>query len=471
MEIYSTRFYKSLDDNCVWGDSADNDVIVCFELPCHSQQSRTYKPQPDDPFIVPVLMCDTILARPTYNRNPSLFGYPFVTVISRQQATSLDAIYDAVIDRLQRWTTHVRDLFTWEAGSPVPMNKVPLSGPPQADSITEIQENGDVVTVDVPEEGDIVDEKTVIVQDDDDMLVTEEPRKVGFKRDIFHLRVQAGTTAYGIGQGFCSASSQRSDSWEERKEESSLLLKPFDMLYCEFDENMKAYFFGDKTNYEHARWDIWDDFVHPEFTAGQKASAAKAARGISLRDCLDEFTREEKLGEDDLWYCPRCKKHQQATKRFDLWKIPDVLVVHLKRFSNSRILRDKIDTFVDFPLEGLDLTDMVGERQVAKRLLAGGVDTDELGLGNLEEPLVYDLYAVDEHLGGLGGGHYRAYAMNHTSGQWYHFDDSYVTPSQPHAAVVRCHILYPCIADTNVGLQCRTRMRIFSSIRDARHIR
>lgn len=51
-------------------------------------------------------------------------------------------------------------------------------------------------------------------------------------------------------------------------------------------------------------------------------------------------------------------------------------------------------------------------------------------------PLIYDLFAVDEHLGGLGGGHYRAYAQNHVSGDWYHFDDSYVTRAEPHAAVV-----------------------------------
>jgi len=150
---------------------------------------------------------------------------------------------------------------------------------------------------------------------------------------------------------------------------------------------------------------------------------------------LDEFTKEEQLGEDDLWYCPRCKKHQQATKRFDLWSVPDMLVVHLKRFSNSRTLRDKIDTFVDFPVEGLDLTSMVGERKVAKTLLEQGVDIKTLGLSQLDEPLIYDLYAVDEHLGGLGGGHYRAYAMNHLNGQWYHFDDSYVTQAKAESAV------------------------------------
>ena len=113
-----------------------------------------------------------------------------------------------------------------------------------------------------------------------------------------------------------------------------------------------------------------------------------------------------------------------------------MLVVHLKRFSSSRMLRDKIDVFVDFPTEGLDLTNMVMERQVAKRLAAAGEDIEALGLTDVEEPLLYDLYAVDEHLGGLGGGHYRAFGYNEGDDKWHHFDDSYVTPSQARAAVV-----------------------------------
>ena len=100
------------------------------------------------------------------------------------------------------------------------------------------------------------------------------------------------------------------------------------------------------------------------------------------------------------------------------------------------MLRDKIDTFVDFPIEGLDLEAMVGEREVAKRLQSQGFDISSLGLGDLDEPLVYDLYAVDEHLGGLGGGHYRAYAFNHITKKWYHFDDSFVTEATADQSVV-----------------------------------
>ncbi|KAI1793553.1 cysteine proteinase [Ganoderma leucocontextum] len=446
LEIFHHKFYKNLDDTVGCDEMADTDIIICFELPCNAQQSRGYKPQPDDPFLVPVFASETSPSRAGYSSSPALFGHPFVVVITQNQAKDRDAMYDAIADRLQRWTTHARDLFTWEAGSrsddmePV---HIPISGGPVRDSVTEIKENGDIVTVDepIPEEGDIVDEKSTIVQDadeDEEMnLVSAVPRKLGFKRDLFRLRVQKCGQPYGAGHSF-GGNLSRFDTWEQRatSAKDGVLLRPLDAFILEFDNHVKAYYFGlGENRWEYALWDKFDEFVHPELAASRKAASAQKQKGITLQDCLDEFTKEEKLGEDDLWYCPRCKKHQQATKRFDLWKVPDVLVVHLKRFSNSRMLRDKIDTFVEFPLEGLDLTSMVGERFVGKRLQDAGIDVDSLGLNDLEEPLVYDLFAVDEHLGGLAGGHYRAYALNHVTGNWYHFDDSYVTQARAEQAV------------------------------------
>ena len=39
-------------------------------------------------------------------------------------------------------------------------------------------------------------------------------------------------------------------------------------------------------------------------------------------------------------YCPDCKEFVQATKKFDLWRLPDILVIHLKRFSYDRLVAD-----------------------------------------------------------------------------------------------------------------------------------
>jgi ubiquitin carboxyl-terminal hydrolase 4/11/15 len=67
-------------------------------------------------------------------------------------------------------------------------------------------------------------------------------------------------------------------------------------------------------------------------------------------------------------------------------------VFHLKRFSNSgkssfrSITSDKIDVLVDFPLTDLNLNDYIqGPKEAGETL--------------------YDLYAVSNHFGGIGGGH------------------------------------------------------------------
>ncbi|PHH72855.1 hypothetical protein CDD80_4211 [Ophiocordyceps camponoti-rufipedis] len=145
----------------------------------------------------------------------------------------------------------------------------------------------------------------------------------------------------------------------------------------------------------------------PALKMNQRRRQTRHKEGITLEQCLDEFERAEVLSEQDMWFCPRCKEHRRASKKFDLWKTPDILVAHLKRFSNSAWRREKIDVLVDFPIEGLDLTSRVIEKED----------------GKVE---IYDLIAIDDHYGGLGGGHYTAYAKNFVDGRWYNFNDSSV---------------------------------------------
>lgn len=127
-----------------------------------------------------------------------------------------------------------------------------------------------------------------------------------------------------------------------------------------------------------------------------------------------------------MWYCNQCKGHVRAWKQFHLYRTPPVLIVHLKRFHFSSLShrRDKIDTLIDFPLKGLDLT-----REV-------------MYWEDGEEP-IYDCYAVSNHFGGLGGGHYTAYAQN-DDGEWCYFDDSRVTTAVDAKEVVSAsaYVLY-----------------------------
>ncbi|XP_032065917.1 ubiquitin carboxyl-terminal hydrolase 4 [Thamnophis elegans] len=143
----------------------------------------------------------------------------------------------------------------------------------------------------------------------------------------------------------------------------------------------------------------------------------KKKTSVALRECIELFTTMETLGEHDPWYCPNCKKHQQATKKFDLWSLPRILVVHLKRFSYNRYWRDKLDTVVDFPIRDLNMSEFVCDPAAS--------------------PYVYDLIAVSNHYGGLGVGHYTAYAKNKINGKWYYFDDSNVSPASEEQIVTK----------------------------------
>jgi ubiquitin C-terminal hydrolase len=40
--------------------------------------------------------------------------------------------------------------------------------------------------------------------------------------------------------------------------------------------------------------------------------------------------------------------------------------------------------------------------------------------------ILYRSSLLQMHMGGLGGGHYTAFALNAKNGKWYHFDDDRV---------------------------------------------
>uniref|UniRef100_A0A8V5H7X6 Ubiquitin carboxyl-terminal hydrolase 19 n=1 Tax=Melopsittacus undulatus TaxID=13146 RepID=A0A8V5H7X6_MELUD len=158
-------------------------------------------------------------------------------------------------------------------------------------------------------------------------------------------------------------------------------------------------------------------------------SASEAARAghFTLEQCLNLFTKPEVLAPEEAWYCPKCKQHREASKQLMLWRLPNVLIIQLKRFSfRSFIWRDKINDMVDFPVRNLDLSKFcIGQK------------------GEQQLP-VYDLYAVINHYGGMIGGHYTAYARlpNDKNSQrsdvgWRLFDDSTVTTVDESQVVTR----------------------------------
>lgn len=161
-------------------------------------------------------------------------------------------------------------------------------------------------------------------------------------------------------------------------------------------------------------------------------SGRDAKRDVTLLQCLSKFTEREQLGESDTWYCPKCRDHVRAFKKFDLFALPRVVIFQLKRFryaqSSFYMHRDKLSSLVTFPIDSLDLSDYVIGPQRSDAATS---------------PLLYDLYAVSEHSGGLGGGHYTAVAKHPDNARWFSFNDSFTSETSAAKAVTsRAYVLF-----------------------------
>ena len=215
------------------------------------------------------------------------------------------------------------------------------------------------------------------------------------------------------GGGFID-SGQRLLGWkaEEDAEDNPYYIKLGEAIVLDwFPESFESLFGGSGTDPNEMRGHfvshsdgkglpIFDD---PAVKEKKERRETRKKNGITLDDCFVETGKREVLSEDNAWYCNRCKELRRATKTLEIWTIPDILVVHLKRFGGTRSFRDKIDVLVDYPIEGLDMTERIGLKEDGKEYL-------------------YDLFAVDNHYGGLGGGHYTAMAKNFYDGQWYDYN-------------------------------------------------
>jgi ubiquitin C-terminal hydrolase len=155
------------------------------------------------------------------------------------------------------------------------------------------------------------------------------------------------------------------------------------------------------------------------------SSDEEKKNAIPLRKCIDMLLKTEEISLADCWTCEKCGVKREGQRKSDVWKVPDLVMIQLKRFQyleNSS--RQKVRTLVDFPLNGLDLNPWKSTQ--------------------FEQNVLYDLYAVTNHVGGLARGHYTAFcrydAINFEENKefffhssqvqvpplWYKFDDEKV---------------------------------------------
>ena len=125
--------------------------------------------------------------------------------------------------------------------------------------------------------------------------------------------------------------------------------------------------------------------------------------GDKLVKCLDNYTKKEVLDGDNKVLNDKINKKEKAEKCIMFWSLPDILIITLKRFSNSNKKNNKN---IHFPLKNLDMSKYV--------------------VGYDKKTYKYDLFGICNHMGGVSGGHYTAFVKN-ANNNWYHFNDTRVS--------------------------------------------
>lgn len=143
------------------------------------------------------------------------------------------------------------------------------------------------------------------------------------------------------------------------------------------------------------------DSIDVQLNLSAHTNGKNIDREITLYDCLDLYVHPEVLTGDNEWYNENTGKKETVLKRILFWNFPPILVITLKRFGGPNGMTKRKDQ-VNFPLENLELSDYVA--------------------GYHKEKYIYDLCGVCNHMGGVMGGHYTAFAKNF-KGEWLHCND------------------------------------------------
>ena len=156
-------------------------------------------------------------------------------------------------------------------------------------------------------------------------------------------------------------------------------------------------------------------------------TASSQSCGMStLMGCLERFTRPERLGSDQKFFCQHCQVRQDSLKQMSIRKLPLVACFHIKRFEHSSIrkMSRKLDRYLQFPFS-LDmapyLSSSILRSRYGNRIFT--VDTDDSDAAS-DLASEFELFAMITHSGKLEAGHYITYLR--LNDQWYKCDDAWI---------------------------------------------
>ncbi|XP_056661045.1 ubiquitin carboxyl-terminal hydrolase 4 isoform X4 [Monodelphis domestica] len=371
-DVYNHRFHKIFQMDEGLNHIMTRDDIFVYEV-CNTAEDGS------ECVTFPVYFRERKIRQTSSSSGTVLYGQPLLISVPKHKLT-LDYLYQVICERISRYIKH-----------PLPDD----SPRPHLDSATYNGSNGicegeeEEMEHQDDSKGQATETESCSTEDcSEHELGNESCQNVPKRVRSQHCKKRLFTFSLVNSYGTTDINSLAADG-------KLLKLNSRSTVAVDWDTETRCLHYDEQ---ESEAYDKHSSMLQPQ---------KKKKTTVALRDCIELFTTMETLGEHDPWYCPNCKKHQQATKKFDLWSLPKVLVVHLKRFSYNRYWRDKLDTVVEFPIRDLHMSEFVCDP-------AAG-------------PYVYDLIAVSNHYGAMGVGHYTAYAKNKLNGKWYYFDDSNVS--------------------------------------------
>ena len=122
---------------------------------------------------------------------------------------------------------------------------------------------------------------------------------------------------------------------------------------------------------------------------------------VNLYDCLDLFCEGEILDGDNKWKYDKDNKYYDVEKTLKVWKFPEILIIHLKRFDN---FNKKITKLVDFPLK---------------------LNLEKYCIGYTKNKSKFNLIAICNQIGSIQYGHYFSYCKDLNN--WFKYDDENIS--------------------------------------------
>jgi len=147
----------------------------------------------------------------------------------------------------------------------------------------------------------------------------------------------------------------------------------------------------------------------------------------SIKESLDLYVEGEMLEGDNKYLCGECNEKRDAQKRAFFVSLPNVLMIHLKRFDfDLELLRKiKVNDHCEFPSE-------LNMKQYTREALE---EREE----NMKPDAYYEyeLVGILVHTGTADSGHYYSYIKERfpkcgrKSCEWFHFNDEQVSQFDP----------------------------------------